>query len=209
MLYNIYWIPDWPVQRDGQQVEDGGCAAEDVAAGPHVAQERPKYPALPDLQRKICTVHKKYLQCMKNIYSAWKIFLLLQHWYVKCRQMCPQLKLQCFHLRVCKSADQKNNPFPVFPPLISVLQGNLCLVLNLSTKKEQYVIHDVQFQIQIQKINLVDNTAFKQTKMYIYFILVYFLWIKTIYLMLESKYWLSTAENVRSSSLPHLLILFV
>ena len=104
----------------------------------------------------------------------------------------------------CKSYYQKTNPFPVFPPLISVLQGNLCLLLNLSTKKEQYVIHDVQFQIQIQKINLVDNTAFKQTKMYIYFILVYFLWIKTIYLMLESKYWLSSAENVKSSSLPHL-----
>ena len=151
---------------------------------------------------RIC--REKYVQCIKNIYSAWKIFLLLQHWYVKCRQMCPQLKLQCFHLKVCKSADQKNNPFPVFPPLISVLQGNLCLLLNLSTKKEQYVIHDVQFQIQIQKINLVDNTAFKQTKMYIYFILVYFLWIKTIYLMLESKYWLSSAENVKSSSLPHL-----
>ena len=60
MLYNIYWIPVWPVQRDGEQVEDGGCAAEDVAAGPHVAQERPEHPALPDLQRKIYTVHEKY-----------------------------------------------------------------------------------------------------------------------------------------------------
>ena len=114
---------------------------------------------------RIC--REKYLQYMKNIFAT----------------PAPQLKLQCFHLRVCKSADQKNNPFPVFPTLISVLQGNLCLLLNLSTKKEQYVIHDVQFQIQIQKINLVDNTAFKQTKMYIYFILVYFMWIKTIYLM--------------------------
>ena len=161
MLYNIYWIPVWPVQRDGQQVEDGGCAAEDVAAGPHVAQERPEHPALPDLQRKISTVHEKY-------------FCYTQHGYVECRQMCPQLKLQCFYLRVCKSADQKNNPFPVFPPLISVLQGNLCLLLNLSTKKEQYVIHDVQFQIQIQKINLVDNTADKQTKMYLLHSCIFF-----------------------------------
>ena len=118
---------------------------------------------------RIC--REKYIQCMKNI-------LLQQHASVEYSQMCPQLKLQCFHLRECKSCDQRTNPFPVFLPLISVLQGNLCLLLNLSTKKEQYVIHGVKFQIQIRKVNLlaaVDNMAFKQTEMYIYFI--YFLFI--------------------------------
>ena len=35
---------DWPVQGDGEEVEDGGGAAEDVAGGPHVTQERPEDP---------------------------------------------------------------------------------------------------------------------------------------------------------------------
>ena len=45
---------------------------------------------------RIC--REKYLQCMKNIFAT----------------PAPQLKLQCFHLRVCKSYYQKTNPFPVF-----------------------------------------------------------------------------------------------
>lgn len=39
-----------PVYRDGEQVEYGGGAAEDVAHGPHLAQLRPERPLLADLQ---------------------------------------------------------------------------------------------------------------------------------------------------------------
>ena len=33
-----------PVEGDGEEVEDGGGAAEDVAGGPHVTQERAEDP---------------------------------------------------------------------------------------------------------------------------------------------------------------------
>ena len=39
-----------PVQGNGQEVKDGGGAAEDIAACPHVAQKRAKHPPLPDLE---------------------------------------------------------------------------------------------------------------------------------------------------------------
>ena len=48
---------------------------------------------------QLCRIYReKYLQYMKNIFAT----------------PAPQLKLQCFHLRVCKSYYQKTNPFPVF-----------------------------------------------------------------------------------------------
>ena len=43
-----------PVQSDGEEVEDGGGAAEDVTGGPHVTQERTEYPGAADLgQREV------------------------------------------------------------------------------------------------------------------------------------------------------------
>ena len=52
MVWSAYFV-DWlrynpshgrPVEGDGEEVEDGGGAAEDVAGGPHVTQERPEDP---------------------------------------------------------------------------------------------------------------------------------------------------------------------
>ena len=35
---------DWPVQGDGEEVKDGGGAAEDVTGGPDVTEEGAEYP---------------------------------------------------------------------------------------------------------------------------------------------------------------------
>ena len=41
-----------PVEGDGEEVEDGGGAAEDVTGGPHVTEERTKYPGAADLKHR-------------------------------------------------------------------------------------------------------------------------------------------------------------
>ena len=38
-----------PVQSDGEEMENGCCAAENITRGPHVTEERSKYPGSADL----------------------------------------------------------------------------------------------------------------------------------------------------------------
>ena len=49
---SILPLPCLPVDRDSQEVEDGGGAAEDVAHGPHLAQFAAERPLLADLKER-------------------------------------------------------------------------------------------------------------------------------------------------------------
>ena len=40
----------WPVQSDGEKMENGCSAAENITGGPHVTEERTKYPGAADLK---------------------------------------------------------------------------------------------------------------------------------------------------------------